>query len=373
MNVSRGAASILASVVAAFAVCACGASSATSTGSRHPEAPGRLALDDLGGLSGCTGYGHSGIEGYGVAHSQAFLTIVCDKEVGQVLNLGIGGSTLQAELAPVLGLMPRAHARQLSIVMWGANDLALFGPGLAGYEAGLRMLVSRLRTPPANIHDATDGAFHYAGPWSQAYGEMITTRNASLTWRSPRGFPGGEVAFTATFRQGLGADYTFTLDGRPAGVWDTRALGQPLPAPAVNTPAAYRIRVPPGAGHLIRVRVTNVHGGADVLGWQLESNNPPLVVLVEHPRPAGFGIYDTGGWHFVPDDAQIEALNRAMRAVAAEFENNYVIAVDPYSAIGGNPRYFLADDFHLNPAGNRIVATEIEQAIAHNPHVRFSR
>lgn len=349
-------------LVVGFLVAACGST-------RSPAPRQRLALDDLGPLTGCTGYGHSGIEGYGVAPERAFLTLVCRQEVGEVLNLGIGGSTLQGQLAEVLHRMPSGHARQLSVVMWGANDLALFGPGLAGYEAGLRMLVSRLRTVPGGVHGSADRALHYAGRWTSAYGERVTSTGASFTWTSPRGFRGGVVAFTATFRQGIGARYAFTLDGRDAGVWDTRRLGPPPPAPPANTPGAYRIDIPPGAGHVVRCRISSVRGGADVLGWQLESNRPPLVVLVEHPRPPSFAIYHQKGWVYTPTDSQILALDRAMKTVAAEF-GSYVTAVDTDTAIHRDPTYFLSDGFHFSVAGNRLVAGLVEQAIASDRHVQ---
>jgi lysophospholipase L1-like esterase len=338
---------------------------------RSPAPRHRLALDDLGQLTGCTGYGHSGIEGYGVEPDQAFLTLVCHREVGEVLNLGIGGSTLQGQLGEVLQRMPSGHVRQLSIVMWGANDLALFGPDLAGYEAGLRMLVSSLRTVSGGVHGSADHALHYAGRWASAYGEKVTSRAASFTWTSPHGFPGGVIAFTATFRQGIGALYAFTLDGRDVGVWDTRRLGPPSPAPPANTPGAYRIDIPPGAGHVVRCRITSVRGAADVLGWQLESNRPPLVVLVEHPRPPSFAIYRQKGWVFAPTDSQILALDRAMKAVAAEF-GSYVIAVGTDTAIHRDPTYFLPDRFHFSVAGNRLIANLIEQAIARDPHVKHT-
>ncbi len=354
---------LAAALLAGLAVSACAAGS--------PPPGRRLALDDLGRLTGCTGYGHSGIEGYGVPTDQAFLTLVCRREVGAVLNLGIGGSTLQGQLTQILETMPSAHASQLSIVMWGANDLALFGPSLAGYAAGLRMLISRLRTPAGSVHGSGDSALRYAGRWTVAYGERVTAGDASFTWTSPAGFPGGVVAFTLTARQDLGARYAFALDGRRAGVLDTRRFGPPPPAPAVNTPVAYRIRVPAGAGHIVRCRIGDVHGGADLLGWQLESSRPPLVVLVEHPRPPAFEIYHQPGWRFVPTDEQILALNRTISAVAAEF-GGYVIPIDPDAAIDRRPAYFLSDRSYFSVAGNHLVAGLIERAIARDPHVRES-
>ncbi len=356
---------------------ACGGAAPTPSGrpptpsGRPPKPSGRLVLDDIGPITGCTGYGHSGIVGFGVLPSQAFVTKVCDRYAGTVLNLGIGGSTLQGQLVQTLQRVPADAATQLSVVMWGANDLALFGPSLAGYEAGLRELVSRLRTRASDSHPFNDRALSYIGHWSTALGEKVTRTQGGFVWRSPAGFRGGVVAFTVMFRQGIGALYTFARDGRLAGALDTRSLGPPRPAAAANTPAAFRVRVPAGAGHVVRASISSVAGGANLVGWSLEARRPPLVVLVEHPRPPNFTIYDAGHWPFMPNDAQIEALDRAMSAVAREFDG-YVVTVNPDGAIGRRGRDFLADGFHLSVAGDRIVAALIEKAVTADPHVRSS-
>ncbi len=356
----------VAPVVAAIALTGCAGGGSVTSSSGRAE---RVALDDIPRLTGCTGYGHSGIEGYGVQPSQAFLTRVCVGLVGKVLNLGIGGSTLQGQLLQVLQEVPRDADTQLSIVMWGANDLALFGPDLSGYKAGLRMLISRLRTPYDDIHTFRDRALSYSGRWANTPGEKVTDADAAFTWTSPRGFRGGPVAFIVSFRQGIGARYSFSLDGRPAGIWDTAALGPPPPAPAVNTPAAYRIEVPPGGGHTVRCRLSEVRGAANLAGWELEATHPPLVVLVEHPRPPSYAIYDAAGWRFHPTDAQILSLDRAMRSIAAEF-GSYVITVDPDPAVGKRRAFYLGDETHFNVVGNARVAQLIEQAIERDSHVR---
>src|SRR5947209_17999992 len=66
----------------------------------------RLALDDLHTLSGCTGYGHSGMASVNVAPQEAFLTLVCDRYVGRVRTLGVPGSSLQSSNLPLGQTMP---------------------------------------------------------------------------------------------------------------------------------------------------------------------------------------------------------------------------------------------------------------------------
>ncbi|MHB8694267.1 MAG: SGNH/GDSL hydrolase family protein [Solirubrobacteraceae bacterium] len=356
---ARAAARSLGLVMAVLAT-ACGSSAAIPRNG--------LILDDLGPIKGCTGIGHSGIEGYGVSTAEAFVTKVCDAETGSVVNLGIGGSTLQGNLLQVLPSIPSDASRRLSIVMWGANDLALYGPRLAGYAAGLRFLVSRLRTSAGGIHDDASPELSYRGPWESVGNERVTTADGGFRWTSPLGFRGGEVAFVVSFRAGQGAIYSFTLDGRRAGTLDTLAMGQPPPAPASSTPAAFRVAVPAGAGHVVAVRLSHIEGAANLEGWDLEARRPPLVVLVEHPRAPDFGIYDSGGWPFRPDNAQLLALDRVMSNVAHEFDG-YVLTVNPDAEIRSNLKYYLPDHFHFDVAGNALIARLIERAIARNSHV----
>jgi hypothetical protein len=328
----------------------------------------RLVLDDIGAPAGCSGYGHSGVAGYGVQIAQAFLTRVCADEVGRVANYGVGGSTLQGELLGALQVIPRDAPRQLSIVWWGLNDLADFGPALRAYQAALTMLVSRLRTSPADVHGPGDPALSYLGAWRSYPGEKVVTGPASFTWMSPRGFTGGVVAFASMTRHGFGARYAFSLDGRPAGSWDTRDAAAGPPAPAVSIPGAYRIHVPPGGGQVIRCRISGVVGSANLTGWALESRTPPLIVLVEQPRLVSYRAYSIAGAAFKPDDRQVQALDRVIRAVAASFDD-YVIPVDLDPALGRRVRYFLGDRLHPDAAGHRLISELIEHAIARDRHV----
>jgi hypothetical protein len=289
--------------------------------------------------------------------------------VGKVVNYGVGGSTLQGLLLRILQVVPRDSTKQLSIIMYGANDLAVFGPSLGGFESSLRLLVSRLRSQPADVHTFTDSALSYSGPWSAAFGERVTTSTSSFTWRSPPGFSGGVVAFTASLSQGHGARYAFTLDGRAAGVWDTRRLPAPSPAPAVSFPGAFRLVVPPGAGHVVRCDLSGILGAADLVGWQLEASKRPLVVLVEQPRMFSYGEYRTLGVPFIPSDSTVRALNRAIDAVASTFDS-YVITANPDRLLGKKAAYYQRDGVHPNAAGQRLIAIAVERAIDRSPHVR---
>jgi hypothetical protein len=359
---------ICAVIILAIAVGACGSRTKTTVRSPAKRPSGRLGLDDIHALSGCTAYGHSYVEGYGLEPSQTFAAKVCTKFIGDFANRGISGSSIQSQLLATLHSVPHDASTQLSLVMWGINDLGAFGPSMGGYEGALRLLVSRLRTADADVHDFRDPALGYSGRWIAATGENLASEGSSFSWRSPPGFRGGEVTFMMMAHRGFGARYAFTLDGAPAGAFDTRGVSPRAPAAAVSTPVAYRVRVPAGGGHVIGCTLEHVRRAANLVGWALEAAHPPLVVLVQQPRLPSYYAYRVIGAPFLPNDASVRALNQATEAVAAEFDN-YVITVDTDRAIGKQRRYFQGDGLHPNAAGDERISQLIEAAIERDPHV----
>lgn len=330
---------------------------------RQSSRPGaRLTVSGIGTVSGCTGYGHSYVAGTGLAPDDTFLALVCRRYGLPVVNQGIGGSSIQSRLLATLGTVPPSARTQLSIVMWGINDLGAFGPSLGGYRAALRLLVSRLRTAIGDIHSYRDPAVTFDGSWVDAAGEKVTTRAGAFTWRSPASFAGGDVAFIVTARPGFGARYAFTLDGHRAGTFDTRGLAPAPPAPDVSTPVGYRVAVPAGA-HVIRCQIGDLERGANLVGWQVEARRTGLVVLVEQPRLKSYDVYRIIHAPYIPTNRSVLALNRTIAAVAAEFDN-HVIVVNADRMIGGRQRYFQADGLHPTATGDRLIAGAIESAIA---------
>ncbi len=313
-------------------------------------------------MSGCTGYGHSYMAGTGLAPDDTFLALVCRSYGLPAANQGIGGSSIQSRLLATLGTVPSSARTQLSIVMWGINDLAAFGPSLGGYRAALRLLVSRLRTAADDIHSYQDPSVKFTGHWVDAPGEKVTIAPGAFTWRSPASSRDGDVAFIVMARQGFGARYRFTVDGRGAGTFDTRGLAPGAPSPDVSTPVAYRVAVPAGP-HVVRCRIDDVQRGANLVGWERESPRTGLVVLVEQPRLPSYAAYQLLHAPFTPSDHSVLALNRTIAAVAAEFDD-HVITVDTDRVIGGQPRYFQADGLHPTAAGDRLIAAAIESAVA---------
>ncbi len=290
-----------------------------------------------------------------------FLALVCRTYGLAAANQGIGGSSLQSRLLATLGTVPPSARTQLSIGMWGINDLGAFGPSLGGYRAALRLLVSRLRTAPGDIHSYRDPAVTFGGRWVDSTGEKVTTGPGIFTWRPPASFRGGDVALMVTVRQGFSARYAFTLDGRHVGTFDTRGLAPPAPAPDVSTPVAYRVAVPAGA-HIVRCSIGGVERGANLVGWEVESHRNGLVVLLEQPRLQSYDAYRVAHTSFTPTDRGAVALNRAIAAVAAEFDD-HVVVVDTDRVIGDRSRYFQADGLHPTATGDRLIAAAIESRV----------
>jgi hypothetical protein len=354
---------IVAAVILAILCAGCGSSSPQST---------ELVLDDMSHVSGCTAYGHSYVAGLGLTRPQTFGALVCGRYARGFVDDGVSGSSLQSQLLATLQIVPRDASTQVSLVMWGVNDLGAFGPSLGGFEGALRLLVSRLRTATDDVHDFHDRAFSYTGRWTPAVGENVASAGAAFSWRSPSDFRGGHVAFMVMIRRGVGARYSFRVDGADAGTLDTRFLSPPSPSAQVNTPVAYRVAVPAGGGHVVTCRLEDVEGAANVVGWSLESARPPLVVLIEQPRLPTYAAYRIAHTPFQPDDAGVRALNRAIETVAREFDA-YVVTVDLDRAFGKQQRYFLPDGLHPNAAGDARIASLIEQAVDSNSHVRSAR
>jgi lysophospholipase L1-like esterase len=304
----------------------------------------------------------------GIPTARTFLARVCAYLGQPSRNLAIPGSSAQDTAAEEVAAAPRDAATQFSFVWWGLNDLGAFGPRLEGFKASMRFLISRLRSRHQDIHGSRDPAFSFRGNWRDLSGIRMSTADAGFTWRSPRGFAGGTVAFLFTFGQGYAARYAFSIDGRPAGGLDTASLASPPPASPVASAGAIRLRIPPGGGHRVDCAITGVVRGATIAGWELESSRPPLVVLLDHYRLKSYAPYKDRP--FEPTDAQVLALNRAIRSVARDY-GSYVTVVDTDAAFAKKPSLLFPDGLHPNAKGQLVLAGLIERALRRNPHVRW--
>jgi hypothetical protein len=304
-----------------------------------------------------------------VPTDHAFLTLVCARLGQTAVNLGVPGSSAQNTNLADVAAAPRDAATQVSLVWWGLNDLGSFGPSLDGYKASMRYLLSRLRSRSSDIHTFADRAFSYrGGPWQTQKGQRVATGDATAIWKSPRGFPGGVVAFTFLFTRGPSATYTFSVDGRRAGSFDIGSLTPPPPANSAVTGGAWRVRVPRGPGHVVRIALTHVVSAASIAGWELESPHPPLIVLMGQYRLSTYEAY-RGQSPFVPTDAGVAALNDATLALAREY-GSYVAPVDLDRLMGKRPDLLMADRLHPTASAQKIIAAAVEKAIARNRHVR---
>lgn len=346
-----------------LALGACGASKPLIPAKHHAR------LDDIPHVTGCSGYGHSGMASVGIPRNKAFLTTVCAALGHSAENLGVPGSSAQNTNTADVAAAPDDADTQFSFVWWGLNDLAAFGPSMPGFESSMRYLLSRLRSRVHDIHDFRDPAFRYTGgPWRSQPGQNVAMGDATVTWTSPKRFRGGVVAFTYFFTRGPSAHYAYSVDGRPAGQFDLSALTPPPPATTAVTGGAFRVRVPAGPGHVVRIALSNVAQGASIGGWELESPRPPLIVLLGQYRLSTYSAYAHTS-PFVPTDAGVRALNGALAELSREY-GSYMPLVNLDHVLGKKPALLFPDGLHPNQAGQAVIVKAIERVLAHNRHVR---
>lgn len=86
----------------------------------------------------------------------------------------------------------------------------------------------------------------------------------------------------------------------------------------------------------------------------MEARNPPLIVVLHQPRPAGYLAYE--GAHHRPDVGDIKALNRAIDGATATFDDGRVTTADADDELHGGTVFFLKDGLHPNEIGHEWLA-----------------
>jgi len=324
-----------------------------------PSTTRTLSVAGLGVAKRIEGFGHSYIGAFGVRRQRGFFTLVAKRYRITGGQAGGGGSTVVDQLDDVYArnLQRRSGRRaQLALVMWGINDIALYGRAvLPAFKNGLTALLSRIRVTPRDAHEFNDATVRLGSGWTTSGEAAYTTADAELDIDVSRHARGGTIGFIAPAAQGTGAVYGFKVDGKAAGRLDTRGLfpkapKQPRGAP---TPFIKRLRIP-GGTRTVHVDVTNVQRRAAFYGWHMEATRAPLIVVLHQPRPAGYLAYD-GAFH-QPDDEDVNALNRATDAVIAMFIDDRVTAADADDKLRGDNVFFLEDRLHPNDIGHEWLA-----------------
>jgi hypothetical protein len=362
-------------------------------------------------------YGHSGFDvgTYDTSYARATPPRLCallgascaDRSIGgavaawsEVGDSGDGGwgqvwrwtDAERGEGTGALTSAPYAPERDCAFVFLGANDVGWLGPDfLESLEAPLpnamRAIVSRLRASAVWEEDNTD-VFTFTGTWTDlaranwpTYNYLsgdackrTTDAGASFEVAVPDDFPGGTVAVSLlSGSNGEGALWDLTVDGDPAGQFDTRD----------KNPIDYNVVLanPPertgGVGICVK-RFTELAAGAHTITFEIndlnvaglvdcvwvESPHPPHIVLPKiWQPPSGDWSWMTGaGYPYTATNDDMAAAAELMDTIAAEFDA-HVSTVDLEPAIGGDPDLF-GDVIHLNEDGHALVAEALFEHIA---------
>jgi hypothetical protein len=353
---------VLTAAALTFALGACGGEkekAVPATAAVLPKTTRALSVAGLGRAQRIEGFGHSYIGAYGVKPQRGFFRLVAKRFRLTGGQTGGGGSTVLDQLDDVYAnnLQRRSGPRaQLGIVMWGINDVALYGPAVyPAFENGLSSLLSRMRVAPGDAHPWSDATVKLGPGWNGAGSVASTTSNATLDIALARRDGGRTLGFVAPASQGTGALYRFTIDGQAAGSLDTRGLFPSTPkSPAGGpTPFIKRLRLPAGA-RTLHVAVSGVRGRAQFYGWHREAAHPPLIVVVHQPRLPGYIAYN-GAFH-QPDDDDITALNAATDRAIAGFTDRRVVHADADAEMHKDTVFFLDDRLHPDDLGHRWLA-----------------
>lgn len=343
-----------------LALLACGRETEQSQDSGRilPRTTRTLPVDGLGAAKRIEGFGHSYMGAFGVRRDSGFLTLVAKRFRIAGGQAGGGGSTVIDQLGAVYarnldrGSGPRV---QLAMVMWGLNDIALYGrEALPAFENGLTSLLSRIRVAPGDAYAPDHATVRLGSAWRIAGNVASATTDATLDIDVSRQVGGGTLGFVAPASHGTGALYRFEVDGRAAGRLDTRGLVPKAPKQRSESgmPFVKRIRIPKKARSL-HVDVTNVQRRAAFYGWHMEAAKPPLIVVLHQPRLAGYLAYDAA--LHPPDDGDVRALNRSTDAAIAMFGGDRVTAADA-DELRGDDVFFLEDRLHPNRLGHEWLA-----------------
>lgn len=356
---------LAAALVLPLAACGQKADDAGVTGKILPKTTLALSIAGLGRVKHTEAFGHSYVGAQGLTPSRGFYTLVA-KHYRVASQTGGGGATVVDQLDDVYATnLPRRSGPgpQLALVMWGINDIALYGrPVLPAVRNGLESLLSRIRVKPGDAHGYADATVELGSGWSANGTATSTAADAELDLDVSKTKHGGTLGFVAPTSQGTGAVYRFTVDGQAAGRLDTRGLlpRKPKLQSGPGTPFIQRVRIPAGAKTL-HVDVTSVQGSAGFYGWHMEATHPPLIVVLHQPRPAGYLAYD-GAFH-EPDDGDLRALNATTDEAIAAFTDGRVVAADADAELHGDTVFFQDDRLHPTELGHQWLARVTIDAI----------
>jgi acetyltransferase-like isoleucine patch superfamily enzyme len=290
--------------------------------------------------------------------------VACWHDTGAEVGDG-GYATVLRRFQRPADVEARAPDPALAVTCYGMNDLALLGADQLGpFEHALRTVISRHRA--SAVFEEDHASIGCSAEWEPrgADGDcsgvgVLETRavGSTLSIEVPDAFPGGTVAVGLVASPDSHARLSFAVDDAEAATLDTRAAAEPL---GHRTGVVARLRdLAPGA-HTVTCTVSETAGPVAFDYWQVEPDGAPTVLV-----PLAFRMRDFShlycDWPHPPGDADVLALNEAIRRVAEEFGDG-VVAVDLEPVLDRRERLFSWEGAYPNDEGHRLIAETLRDA-----------
>jgi acetyltransferase-like isoleucine patch superfamily enzyme len=291
-------------------------------------------------------------------------SIACWHDTGGELGDG-GYAHVLREFTRPPDCAARSIERSVAVTGYGLNDLALLGPdNLGPFVHALRTVISRHRATA--VFEEDDPTVTPNGDWERRPWEgdcsgagVVESRmvGASLEIAVPSEFPGGVVALGFVARP-EGGRVSFALDGDEAGELDLRGTTDPMQGRR-NGVVVRRTGIGPGA-HTVTCTIAEADGPVAFDYWQVEPEQGAtvLVLLAYRMRDWGFHYSD---WPHPPGDADVPALNDAIRAVVAEFGGS-AVAVELDGILSKREELFSSEGVYPNDRGHGLIADALANA-----------
>ena len=293
--------------------------------------------------------------------------IACWHDTGSEVGDGGYATVLQRFERPA-DVLAEPPLPALALTYYGVNDLALLGPAdLGPFEHALRTVISRHRAAAVFEEDHESIRFSAGwepraadGPDCSGAGVMETRQTgATVAVAVPEDFPGGTVAVGFVASPEAGARIAIAVDGGEPTELDTREAAEPL---GHRTGVVARLRDLTPGSHTIVIAVSETNGPVAFDYWQLEPEAAPTVLV-----PLAFRMRDWShhysDWPHQPGDADLPALNAAIRRVVEEFGEG-VVAVELEPVLDRQERLFSWEGVYPNDDGHLLIAEALRDAAA---------
>ena len=275
----------------------------------------------------------------------------------------------------------------LTIFNYGVNDLAYqtatTATNVAWFKMAMRACVCVARaggffadTDASVAYGGSGGSHWSAGTLTNQYGSpsnhSTTTVNDTVTITVPADFPGGEIDLLTLTYSG-GTKWSTVVDGGGAQVLDGTSSAYGSNTNHANL-VVQRLTGLTAGTHTIVTTVLAIDATALAYfnSWMIATPSLPLVALCTELAGAPAFPMTTTGAHTPITTADVNSLNAAIIALAAEFTDGLVVIADVnayfgaaagYSAFGQPGSLFRSDNFHPNQAGHAVISQCVRDAI----------